>query len=268
MTSSVKPPNQRVSLDVLGQWHSIARGATAEQIAIAFRGRRNVEQRHLLRHNFHVHLTNLADPSAATMRAGVESARLELPESIGAQILEWTKTRDGLRTIGALTVAMDVLYRLLDDMTDELPSQQTWEKIGPAFMRALRHLCSVKIEEINRDHDVRPPLQTMMVHVFTRAQRYVLVPTHWRVTHREILAAMIKPAGLFIEMGRMRRMGAESPERLEPFDDAPDLDELIARRDRDSADMLTRPMGHPVLREDMSDDDVWDLGGEHDLVDD
>lgn len=256
MTSKVQPPNQKVSLDVLGQWHSIARGATAEQIAIAFRGRREVRQRHLLRHNFRVHFTSLANASSATIRAGVESARLELPESIAEQILEWTLTRDGLRTIGALTVAMDVLFRLLEDTVDELPSQQTWEKIGPAFMRALRFVCRQKIEDIDRDHGTRPPVQTMMVHVFTRAQRYVQVPTHWRVTHREILEAMIKPAGMFIEMERTKRTGFGATDAW-PRDDIGELDvrsvesgaPLTMATEPDSPDDTeTRP--HQVLRED------------------
>lgn len=261
MTSTVKPPSQKLPLDVLSQWHSIARDATPDHIAIAFRGRRDVEKRHLLRHNFRVHFTSLANPSSATIRAGVESARLELPESIGAQILEWTKSRDGLRTIGALTVAMDVLYRLLDDMTDELPSQQTWEKIGPAFMRALRHLCDVKIAEIDRDHESRPPLQTMMVQVFMRARRFVQVPNHWHVAHREILVAMIRPAGMFIEMERAKRGGFGTPDAW-PRDDVGELDvrsrsdvpfetSLTMATESDSPDdQLTRPMGHPTLRKD------------------
>lgn len=258
MTSTVKPPSQKLPLDVLGQWHSIARGATADQIAIAFRSRRGVEKRHLLRHNFRVHFTSLADPSSATMRAGVESARLELPESIGAQILAWTKSRDGLRTIGALTVAMDVLFRLLEDTVDELPSQQTWEKIGPAFMTALRHLCHVKIEEIDRDHETRPPVQTMMVLVFTSARRFVQVLNHWHVPHREILAAMIKPAGLFIEMERAKRSGFGTPDAW-PRDDVGELDMrgvesgaplTMATGPSAPDDTKTRPMGHPALRED------------------
>ena len=248
MTAHVVRPSQRVSLDVLGQWHSIASDATPDQIAIAFRGRRDVERRHLLRHNFRVYFTSLADPSSATMRAGVESARIELPETLAREILEWTKTRDGLRTIGALTVAMDVLFRILENTTDELPSHLTWEKVGPEFMAALRHLCTVKIEEIDRDHETRPPIQIMMVHVFTRARRFVQVSRIWNVTHREVFAAMIRPAGMFIEMGRMQRGGVEEPEQPTR------LDTLDVRRVEVSAgsadDMMTRPMGHQALHED------------------
>ena len=247
MTARVVKPSQRVSLDVLGQWHSIASDATPDQIAIAFRGRRDVERRHLLRHNFRVYFTSLADPSSATMRAGVESARIELPETLAREILEWTKTRDGLRTIGALTVAMDVLFRILENTTDELPSHLTWEKVGPEFMAALRHLCTVKIEEIDRDHETRPPIQIMMVHVFTRARRFVQVSRIWNVTHREVFAAMIRPPGCSSKWGVCNAVVWRS--RSNPRDSTRSTSS--AWRSAGSADdMMTRPMGHQALHED------------------
>ena len=255
MTSKVR--TQQLPLDVLEQWHSIAHHATPDQIAIAFRGRRNVKQRHLLRHNYRVNLTSLEGPSSATMRAGVQAARLPLSEEVSAKILALTKTRAGLRTIGAITIAMDVLFRILEETTDVLPSEMTWERVGPQLMAALMEVCGTKIAEIDRDHESRDGLRTMMRLALVEARRFVQVHDCNRVLHVALFRAMLRPAGMFVEMENASRSGiqlfasAGSP----PADEGPfGSDELyprvpIAQADDVDADAKTRPMGYPALEE-------------------